>query len=310
MTSRFINGQTIDETDYIQASTGVSDAGKAVVTSDTDGQIDKSFIIKHLKFGGTGADGALTISSGTTNIDLAGAQVVIKNYSSISITGTGALTFSNPHANGTVIIFKNTGNTTITSSATPNIDIRNLGGAGGNAGSGAGRGGKGAGALYIETAGALDYTGTIYAQGENAVAHSGTGAALGSNAGGGGGTVIILANSITANTGTTTVTAGSGSANQGGGTGTNIGSNGTLSKGLYGIFKGGTGGGNSNSTISTEFGIVPTINTLATKNIILMPASGGGGGGYASGSLQDGGAGVGLGGTNGVAIVGLNNEFV
>lgn len=43
MTSRFINGQTIDETDYIQASTGSSDAGKAVVTKDADGRIDLSF---------------------------------------------------------------------------------------------------------------------------------------------------------------------------------------------------------------------------------------------------------------------------
>src|SRR5262249_4478364 len=38
------------------------------------------------KFGGTGADGALSISSGTTTINLGNAAVVVKNYTSISIT--------------------------------------------------------------------------------------------------------------------------------------------------------------------------------------------------------------------------------
>jgi hypothetical protein len=78
-------------------------------------------------FGGTGADGALSITSGTTNIDLAGVAVFIKDYTSISITGTGALTFSNPHTNGTIIILKSQGNVTITSSANPTIDLRNIG---------------------------------------------------------------------------------------------------------------------------------------------------------------------------------------
>lgn len=79
------------------------------------------------KFGGTGADGALTIASGATNIDLSSAAVVIKNYTSISITGTGSLTFTNPHANGTIVILKSQGAVTITSSANPTIDLRSLG---------------------------------------------------------------------------------------------------------------------------------------------------------------------------------------
>src|SRR3990167_9404383 len=33
-------------------------------------------------FGGDGSDGALTASSGTTDIDLAGAKTVVKNYTS------------------------------------------------------------------------------------------------------------------------------------------------------------------------------------------------------------------------------------
>lgn len=127
MTSRFINGQTIDETDYIQASTGSSDAGKAVVTKDADGRIDLSFGLN----GGTGADGALTITSGTTNIDCGGALYVEKNYTNVSITGTGKLTFSNPHAFGTKIKIRSQQGFTLTSSASPNIDASEMGGEGG-----------------------------------------------------------------------------------------------------------------------------------------------------------------------------------
>jgi hypothetical protein len=116
--------EIIDADDFIDESAGASDAGKGVKT-DAEGQIDRSFI--KASFGGTGSDGALTISSGTTNIDLGGAQVVVKNYTSISITGTGALTFSNPHANGTIISLKCKGDVTITSSASPAISLNNLG---------------------------------------------------------------------------------------------------------------------------------------------------------------------------------------
>ncbi len=83
--------------------------------------------------GGDGTDGALTISSGTTTIDLAGATFLIKNYTSISITGTGALAFTNPATTGTKIILKSQGDVTLTSSATPMIDCRLLGSAGGAA---------------------------------------------------------------------------------------------------------------------------------------------------------------------------------
>jgi len=83
-----------------------------------------------LKFGGSGADGALTISSGTTTLDLGGAQFYEKNYSSISITGTGSLAFTNPHANGTIITIKCKGDCTLTSS-NPSIDTTGMGAAGG-----------------------------------------------------------------------------------------------------------------------------------------------------------------------------------
>ncbi|HEX5429851.1 MAG TPA: hypothetical protein VFX17_02095 [Patescibacteria group bacterium] len=88
-------------------------------------------------FGGDGSDGALNISSGTTTIDCANAAVVIKQYTSISITGTGKLAFSNPNTNGTIIILKSQGDVTLTSSQTPMIDCANMGAAGGTALSGA-----------------------------------------------------------------------------------------------------------------------------------------------------------------------------
>ncbi len=84
-----------------------------------------------LKFGGNGSDGALTISAGTTTINLGGVKQLIKNYSSISITGTGQLAFSNPHADGTEIILKCSGDVTLTSSTAPNIEVSGLGSTGG-----------------------------------------------------------------------------------------------------------------------------------------------------------------------------------
>lgn len=84
------------------------------------------------KFGGTGSDGGLTITSGTTTIDLGNAAVTIKNYTSISITGTGKLAFSNPNANGSVVILKSQGNVTLTSSQAPMIDMSSMGAPGGS----------------------------------------------------------------------------------------------------------------------------------------------------------------------------------
>lgn len=87
-----------------------------------------------LKFGGDGTDGALTVTSGTTTIDCGAAAYFEKNYSSISITGTGAIQFINPHANGTVIVLRCQGNAVLTSSTAPMIDASGMGAAGGAAG--------------------------------------------------------------------------------------------------------------------------------------------------------------------------------
>jgi hypothetical protein len=87
------------------------------------------------KFGGTGTDGALSITSGTTTIACGSASYVEKNYTSISITGTTAkLAFSGANAIfGTSVTLRSQGNVTITSSNNPAIDITGMGGGPGNA---------------------------------------------------------------------------------------------------------------------------------------------------------------------------------
>lgn len=90
-----------------------------------------------VKFGGTGADGAFSATSGATNIDLGSASYVEKNYTSISITGTGSMTFTNPNANGTVVVLRSQGNVTLTSSTAPMIVGTGLGSTGGAGGAAA-----------------------------------------------------------------------------------------------------------------------------------------------------------------------------
>lgn len=124
--------------------------GKLVRTDSSTGAIPSSLLpAAATKFGGNGSDGALSISSGTTNIDLAGARTVIKQYSSISVTGTGQITFSNPHANGTTVVLLCSGALTVTSSTVPCIDARNIGASGGNGGTNGGNGsGGGSSSLF------------------------------------------------------------------------------------------------------------------------------------------------------------------
>ena len=62
-------------------------------------------------FGGDGSDGAYTNDTGA--IDLGSAEVVTKNYSSITIDTQHHMSFTNPHANGTIVIIKCSGNATI-----------------------------------------------------------------------------------------------------------------------------------------------------------------------------------------------------
>jgi len=156
------NGQVI----YISGTAGATSTSAGtveravgIIKSNTSFYFDPVFSVPNLKisngkiednlistttlgldsFGGNGADGALSCSSGTTYVDLESATTTVKEYSSISITGTCAIGFINAATNGTAttgaaIIFKSQGDVTITSSATRAIDVRSLGGYAGSGG--------------------------------------------------------------------------------------------------------------------------------------------------------------------------------
>ena len=127
---------TQDEKDALAGTSGTPSATNTFITNDdTTGTGSVARLSKiETQFGGDGSDGALSISSGVTTINLGGAAFYEKNYTSISITGTGSLAFSNPHANGTVISLKSQGNVVITTSTNPAIDLRSIGGSGGGGG--------------------------------------------------------------------------------------------------------------------------------------------------------------------------------
>lgn len=67
---------------------------------------------------GDGTDGALNVTSGTTTIDLTGANLVEKNYTSINVSSGATLAFSNPAADGTIIILRSQGNVTLAGTVT------------------------------------------------------------------------------------------------------------------------------------------------------------------------------------------------
>ncbi len=171
---------TEDEQDALAGTSGSPSASNKYVTADDvaatataskivrangSGLIDSSFLSGSLKFGGDGSDGALAVTSGTTSIDLGSAQVVVKQYTSISITGTGAINFINPHANGTIIILKSQGAVTLTSSAAPMIDASGMGAAGGTGGAGAVSGAATAGNAGSKGTGITDDLTTHQGQG-------------------------------------------------------------------------------------------------------------------------------------------------
>jgi hypothetical protein len=81
---------------------------------------------------GDGSDGDFTASTGTTTFDLQNKMLFVKNFNNFSLTGNAAINFSNPNSKGTVIIFRVKGTATITSTATPAIDVSGLGANGGS----------------------------------------------------------------------------------------------------------------------------------------------------------------------------------
>lgn len=265
-------------------------------------------IATKLKFGGTGADGALAITSGATNIDCANAAVVIKNYTSISITGTSSLTFTNPHTNGTIIILKSQGNVTITSSTNPAIDGRLMGASAGNYGTSTIVAPKGGGS-GANSAGAGLYTGQNIS-GKNIKIFAGAGGGnsnAGSGGTGGAGIYIECGGALnitsTINVSGQNGVAGSGNTGgsgftcpSGGGGGSNTdgitGAAGTAA--CFGSGTAGTGGGGAGS-------IVIIYNSLTANSGTYTVTKGNGG--------AAGGGPAGGNGGDGISLVALNTEF-
>jgi len=295
------------------------------------------------KFGGTGSDGALVITSGTTTIDLGAAQVVTKNYTSISITGTGVLAFTNPHANGTIIKLLSQGDVTLTSSATPMIDASGMGATGGAAGAvgkqgtsiidvavhygggGAANAAGGVGGLkiteafglYVNSTLPLEISSKLISAGSSAGGGgtSGTGAVGGAGGNGGGGLYIECRGAWNFTTTSGISVAGKNGENGGAG---------------GGAASGGGGGGGSggmflalyNTLTSNSGTITVTAGTggsggTGAGGTNYTGGSGGGGagqlsaagtnGGSSSGSIYGSAGGAGV---NGTSVVALNNWFI
>lgn len=265
------------------------------------------------KFGGTGVDGALSITSGTTTISAASAQTVVKNYASISITGTGALAFSTPHANGTTIILKSQGNVTLTSSATPMIDASGMGAIGGVGVSGSGviagnDGSDGIGYAFFKnnhavvatnTAGAaatvippssavLSQYSALYpwlvpgSGGSSAALSGGTGSYHSGNAGRGGGALVIECGGAWNFTTTNGISVA----------GTNPATSGVDSAGNSGV--GGSSGGSGGTFIGLYNTLVSnsgTVNKAGGTGAVTAPlTSGSSGGAPSGGSLTNAGS--------------------
>jgi hypothetical protein len=247
---------------------------------------------------GTGGDGALSIAAGTTNIDALSAQIVVRNHTSISITGTGALGLINPGTNGTILILKSQGNVTLTSTAAALIDVSSDGPAGGTGGAIGANGSVGSDAsstITLPTGGSGGINNgaggaagsrvlvlkssfnTIRAQcGSAGGGGAGSGSQIGGDGGRGGGCVIIICGGALNFTGT-------------------ILANGAVgANGVNDAANSGSGGGGGGAA-----GSVTIIYNVLTANTGTITTNGGNGGNGGSGSNTAGsGGGGGGGGSN------------
>jgi hypothetical protein len=240
-------------------------------TTTTTTQIGKNF-------GGDGSDGALVITSGTTTVDCLYDNVCTKNYTSISITGTGALAFSNPAINGTTIILRSQGDVTLTSSSTPNIDAMGMGASGG--------------------IGSLNTTGTETVGGNGTTAlgifddttHGGLGVTGG----------LIYTNLYNYSRSSTTIARKS--INIAPGSGGGGGSGGQYSTGSNGTYggNGGKGGGSLILEVGGYFNFTKALGISVKGQDGISGTSGTGGNGYAA-------TGAGGGGSGGFVVVLYNN---
>lgn len=302
LTGTTLNANFINQTaTYLWSALHTFSAGILVTASSTFnvGTLHiGNKVISQPNFGGTGVDGSLAISSGTTTIALGTANFYEKDYTSIAITGTGGLSFSSAatSTSGVTVVLKSQGACTFTSSQMEMINLQWLGGGlgtggsasgvsssglpgaggggggstsapgtqgnpvvgtnqiislqgvagvqlpalasstllglpggnggGGSSGTGAGgaggAGGLGGGGLYIECAGAYNFTtGGFMAIGANGSAGVSNTQGGGGGGGGGGGNIFVRYGSLTADTGTyvTTGSSGGGGGSTGGAAG-------------------------------------------------------------------------------------------
>ncbi len=124
----FVNPNDLSTSNYANFLPSTTQKDALSGATGTPSTSNRYLTQSNVFFGGTGSDGALSVTTGTTTIDAAGAAVVTKNYTSISITG-GKLRFVNPHPNGTFINLKSQGNCTITSATAKAIDASGMGAA-------------------------------------------------------------------------------------------------------------------------------------------------------------------------------------
>lgn len=147
---RFNQQLTEDQQDALDGSSGTPSASNKFVTAnDVSASQTANKIVRRdaggliagvtTTFGGDGTDGALSVTSGTTTIDLANASIVVKQYTSISISAGATLAFSNPNSAGTIIILKSQGAVTVAGT----INASGMGGAGGGGGGAGGAGSAG-----------------------------------------------------------------------------------------------------------------------------------------------------------------------
>jgi len=236
-------------------------------------EITSSDLNKTIKFGGKGTGGALTVAAGTTNIDAAGAKVVIKNYTTISISAGATLGLINPHANGTVLILKATGNVTIAGT----IDLKGDGAPGGIGGV-SGNGSDGTNGFAI-----IDDNDHLGGQGCNGYGDSG---GLTKSAGGTGG--VILSNKALYTVAHTllykkSINIATGSGGGGGGSGSNAGLN-------AGGNSGGAGAHGGGAVLIECMGALDFSGTIDVRGDDGSVGSGSDGDSHAGGGAGGGGA--------------------
>lgn len=175
----------------------------------------------------------------------------------------------------------------------------------GEAGGDGGDGGAAGGAMILECAGALNFTGTITADGSDAddgtdgtTGASTTNSGGGGGGGGAGGQVVILYNTLTSASGTITTTGGDGGD---GGDGYDNNTSNTVARG-----GGGAAGGSSPISDGGEGGEGGNIN--GRVGVAATTGGAGGAGGTASSNEGGGGSGGG-GGADGFSLVSENLWF-